>query len=320
MNNKPLISIIVPIYNVEKYIKKCINSIINQTYSNLEIILVDDGSLDACPQICDEYSKRDKRIRVLHKKNGGLSDARNAGLEIASGQYVGFVDSDDYIEIDMYELLLKSCIQHDVQIAICGRKTVKEDGTVINVSNVLENEIVFSPEEAISRLLVWNNCDSAAWDKLYRRELFSDIRYPYGKVHEDLNVTCRLFSRCKGIVQIPVAKYNYLIRDDSICRRPFNDHRLDLYYQAKENQKFVNDRYPGLKSEANYFVWHCTLGVLSSLVDSNSSEIKYYKRVDELVKRERRILLENKYIKLQEKIVYLKKMIKFYIQLLKFRH
>lgn len=319
MNNKPLISVIVPVYNVQPYLKKCVNSIIKQTYSNLEIILVDDGSLDLSPQICDDYVKIDRRIRVIHKKNGGLSDARNAGLEIASGQYIGFVDSDDYIEKDMYELLLNSIEKNNVDIAICGRTMVRENGSLIGVNNVINNETVFAPETAIARLLTWDNCDSAAWDKLYRRKLFSDICYPKGKLHEDLNVTCRLFSRSRGIVQIPVAKYNYLVRDDSICRQPFCERRFDLYYQAAGNRDFVSNKYPSLNKEADYFVWHCTLGVLSSLVDSECKNMEFYKKVNELIALEKKTLIFNPFVKKQEKIIYLKKRIKYHFQAIKMK-
>ena len=131
MNNDILISVIVPIYNVEQFLSKCIQSIINQSYSRLEIILVDDGSTDDSPQICDEFKEKDKRIKVIHKKNGGLSDARNVGIEVASGEYIGFVDSDDYIDELMYEKLLNACIRNNSYISICGRNIVNIDNDIL---------------------------------------------------------------------------------------------------------------------------------------------------------------------------------------------
>ena len=151
MNNDILISVIVPIYNVEQFLSKCIQSIINQSYSRLEIILVDDGSTDDSPQICDEFKEKDKRIKVIHKKNGGLSDARNVGIEVASGEYIGFVDSDDYIDELMYEKLLNACIRNNSYISICGRNIVNIDNDILCQQFTVEKEVVYDGKTAIKK-------------------------------------------------------------------------------------------------------------------------------------------------------------------------
>ncbi|MBU3198080.1 glycosyltransferase [Clostridium estertheticum] len=215
--NNPLISIIVPIYNVEVYIRNCVDSILGQSYENLEIILVDDGSPDNCGDICDEYRSKDKRIKVIHKKNGGLSSARNAGIDIASGDYLGFIDSDDWIESDMYESLYNALTSHKADISVCGRYIVEADKiTTISDSEKAE---VFTRREALSELVLdeYSGMKNFAWDKLYKKELFDDIRYPEGKYYEDIFTTYKLFSKSNKIVDIKSPKYYYLLRGDSIC-------------------------------------------------------------------------------------------------------
>ncbi|MBX4258632.1 glycosyltransferase [Clostridium estertheticum] len=215
--NNPLISIIVPIYNVEVYIRNCVDSILGQSYENLEIILVDDGSPDNCGDICDEYRSKDKRIKVIHKKNGGLSSARNAGIDIASGDYLGFIDSDDWIERDMYESLYNAIIEHKADISVCGRYIV--EGDKITTISDSEKAQVFTRSEALSELVLdeYSGMKNFAWDKLYKKELFDDIRYPEGKYYEDIFTTYKLFSKSNKIVDIKSPKYYYLLREDSIC-------------------------------------------------------------------------------------------------------
>lgn len=236
-----LISIIVPIYNVECYLKRCVESIQNQTYKNLEIILVDDGSPDRCGEICDAYAKEDMRIRVLHKENGGLSDARNAGIQVANGEYIGFVDSDDYINTHMYECLLQSITNTSADVAICGLRYVKDadscDVNQIQYTDEIREETLSGREvqdkyfDKIERVTF-----TVAWNKLYKRELFETIRYPKGKLHEDEFTTYKLLYQAKRIAVINEIGYYYVIREGSIMGR-FNAKRYDLLeaYRSKMN-------------------------------------------------------------------------------------
>ena len=306
-----LISVIIPVYNVEKYLRKCLDSVCNQSYKRLEIILVDDGSTDGSGAICDEYAYTDKRIRVVHKENGGLSDARNVGLDHATGQYIGFVDSDDFIEFDMYEKLYTACVLWGADISLCGKRIVNENGCIVSEKNIVDAETLYTSKEAICSLLTWKSCDSAAWDKLYSANLFLKIRYPFGKLHEDLNVTCRLFELSNKIIQIPYVGYNYLLRSNSICRQSLSKRKFDLYEQAKFNVDFVCGKYPDLKEEADFFLLACSLGVISTLMDSSTSSIDDYKRVNDILNEICKIPLRNSYLKWNRKIAFVKKYILF---------
>ena len=210
-----LISVIVPVYKVEAYLNKCIDSIISQTYKNLEIILVDDGSPDNCPKICDEYAKKDKRIKVIHKKNGGLSDARNNGLRIATGKYIGFVDSDDYIDDGMYEYLYSLIKKYDADISTCGYRNF---GEYEYDDLVPKEEMCIDKIEALKKLSEDAIVKNYAWNKLYKKELFIDnnIEYPVGVIMEDVATTYKLFELCNKIVIGNNIFYNYLRRGGGI--------------------------------------------------------------------------------------------------------
>jgi glycosyltransferase involved in cell wall biosynthesis len=237
--------VVVPIYKVEKYIDKCINSIINQTYKNLEIILVDDGSPDNCPQICDEYAKKDNRIKVIHKENGGLSDARNRGIKEARGEYIGFVDSDDYIDDGMYEYLYNLIKKHNAEISICGFKEVDENGKAIKEK---KSECIneYSSIEALEILAEDIIITNHAWNKLYKRELFvkNSIEYPVGKIMEDISTTYKLFEESNRIVLGDEIQYYYLIRETSIsgekglkmCKYHI-ENTIDRFEHFKDNKE-----------------------------------------------------------------------------------
>lgn len=231
---KDLISIVIPVYNVEKYLKKCIESVMKQTYKNLEIILVDDGSTDLCSNICDEYEKKDKRIKVIHKANGGLSDARNCGIDMAKGEYIGFVDSDDFIEEEMYERMYECIKKTNSDISICGKYIDYENGKsipAIKDKETIVNEM--TSKEALIKLNSFYKFDMATWDKLYKRELFKDIRFPYGKKCEDYYTTYKLFDKSKKIVYFSTPLYHYFQRENSISRSK----NIPLsYIEASENQ------------------------------------------------------------------------------------
>lgn len=207
------ISVVVPIYKVEKYIHKCIQSILAQTYKNLEIILVDDGSPDRCGAICDSYAKEDPRIKVIHKQNGGLSDARNAGIDAAEGGFIGFVDSDDYIAPQMYEQLIKQLVKYNADIAVCKSISVKENQEAV----FTDSDTVRVYEDNAARAMIYDNDFTVnAWNKLYRSKLFNNIRYPKGKLYEDLATTYQLIERAKKVVLLESIMYAYVQREGSI--------------------------------------------------------------------------------------------------------
>lgn len=230
-----VISVIVPIYKVEAYLRRCVDSICNQTYQNLEIILVDDGSPDGCGRICDEYALKDSRIRVVHKENGGLSDARNAGLDIAHGEYISFVDSDDYIDENMIEKLWAAVISEDGEMSLCEFSYVDDDYHILEEKNKKKSPIkneVLTGVEAVQKLTDSSGQYTIACCKLYKKTLFRDVRFPKGKFHEDEFVSHVLFLKCNRVVCIGEALYYYVQRNDSIMgsiSRAVSINNLDKY-------------------------------------------------------------------------------------------
>ncbi|RHR28695.1 glycosyltransferase family 2 protein [Clostridium sp. AF19-22AC] len=215
------VSIVIPIYNVEKYIRECLDSVINQTYKDLEIILVDDGSPDQCPEICDEYATNDSRIRVIHKKNGGLSDARNAGIKSATGDYLMFVDSDDFIQDDMVEALLSACVEYNAQVAACGRYIYSDQ--MIQKKHCGKCILKFSSEKALVELFKGDVLEEATWDKLYERSLFDGIFFPVGEVNEDLVTIPYVIERCNRVVHIGEPKYYYRYNPTGISKSQYTE-------------------------------------------------------------------------------------------------
>ena len=243
-----LISIIVPIYKVENYLIRCIESIVCQTYENIEIILVDDGSPDKCPMICDEWAKKDGRIKVIHKKNGGLSDARNAGITIAQGEFLLFVDSDDCIEKDLCESCM-NVMDEDVDIVAFNYRRVydtysenkKECGVFEKFSNL----------EGFKRYINRTPFTHMAWDKLYRKCVFEDVRYPVDRLAEDMATTYKTFKNANKVGYLDRVLYNYFIRSDSIMGGKSLKLLLDAYQGEVEAYKYGNKYYPTLLVQNN---------------------------------------------------------------------
>lgn len=209
------VSVIIPVYNVEPYIKKSVDSVLTQTYKNLEIILVDDGSTDDSGKICDEYAKQDDRIQVIHQKNGGLSAARNAGLKIMTGDLIGFLDSDDWIDSDFFEILVQKQVETNADIVIIGYKYVYEkDGKIITSNDPLVNQS-YNKEEALIALAK-GKIESHVWDRIFKKQLFDGIEFPEGRNYEDVSIMYRLFLKAEHISSYNCYKYNYLQRNNSI--------------------------------------------------------------------------------------------------------
>lgn len=264
-----LISIVVPIYNVEDYLKRCVDSIINQTYSNIEIILVDDGGKDKCGAMCDEYENIDDRIKVIHKPNGGLSDARNKGIDIANGEYIAFVDSDDYIAVDFIETLYKLCKENDSDISQCGFEKVYGDEFVENVqdnnpvtrSNIQQLEYAYSKDE-VESIVVWN--------KLYKRVLFNEIRFPFGKINEDEFTTYKLFYKANKVTTIGRKLYGYFMSDNSIMRSSYNLKRLHYIEAVEERMEFFK------KIDNKLLIESTEQNLNFALIDNYSKCKKYF--------------------------------------------
>lgn len=285
------ISIIIPIYNVEHYLKRCLDSVINQNYDDLQIILVDDGSTDGSGLICDEYCKKDSRIQVVHKENGGLSDARNVGLNIAFGDYIMFIDSDDYVSKDFCSCSISDANKTGADIVIFGYTNVYEDYTIESCI-LKENEKVYSFEDAL--LMLQNGTMSSfAWNKLYKSSLFKNgIRYPKGKVYEDVGTTYLLFANAKKIFWSSANLYYYQRRNDSITGKKFNvKDTMDWFRLSLERFNYIKNKYPQLLDRDSWnsyaaIWWLCCLRI-SGIKDASEE----YNEICVLLKKHKMSLL-----------------------------
>lgn len=248
--NDVRISIVVPVYNVERYLDRCISSVLNQTYKNIEIILVDDGSTDLCPQMCDKYAKIDPRIQVIHKKNGGLSSARNAGIDIATGDFIMFVDSDDYISKLTCEKIVKNIVS-DVDIISFQFQRVYDDETkneMVEEQNIVK---IMEGNELFRNYINRTDFTHMAWDKAYRNSLFKDVRFIEGRLAEDLACSYQLFGRARRAIAMKQVFYYYYIREDSIMGQGGQKLILDAYKGETEAYNYGNKYFPECKIENN---------------------------------------------------------------------
>ena len=250
--DRALISVIVPVYNVESYLPRCVDSILSQTYENLEIILVDDGSKDASGSLCDAYAQKDSRIRVIHKKNGGLSSARNAGIDAASGEYLAFVDSDDWIEQCSYEWMAGLMLHYAVKMVCAGRYDVDGGTGEKTVGLCPQKEEVIPGEEMAGRIFTWDNCDSSACDKLYHRSLFETYRFPLGVVCEDLPVIYRVALEAGRVALCDKPVYNYYHRPGSISMSPVSDKTFHYSRHTAVIYPEICKKYPAIKEQAEF--------------------------------------------------------------------
>lgn len=236
-NSMDLVSIIVPIYNVEKYLKKCVDSILKQTYMNIEVILVDDGSPDNSGCMCDDYKKNDERVKVIHKRNGGLSSARNEGLKIATGKYIAFIDSDDYISHDYIEYLYNNIIKYDADISIILPLNFSVSP---NIKKYEKEQIkIYNGEDSLYAMLYQKEFDNAAWGKLYNKTIVENIDFPLGKLYEDIGTTYKYLLKAKVVVFSSLQKYYYLQRKDSIMGSKFKIKEMDYIYQSEIMMKDI---------------------------------------------------------------------------------
>ncbi len=261
------VSVIIPVYNVEKYLEKCLNSVINQTYKDLEILLIDDGSTDKSPEICDEYSEKDSRIKVIHKENGGLSDARNTALDIMTGEYLTFVDSDDYIAVDAIETLLDALKRNGADLAVGNMTSFYEDGHTEKLYFPTEKETVLIGEDLFSMLSI-----PCAQNRLYKSGLYSEIRFPYGKLYEDLFVFHKVLSNVKCCVLTGKPTYFYFVRQGSIMHSKYNIRFTDVVFALKDRCDWLDSiGQTKLANETRMFIYTRTAAAFANL-DMNSPE------------------------------------------------
>ena len=249
------ISVVVPIYNVEKYLRKCLDSIVGQTYKNLEVILVDDGSTDTSGKIADEYAERDKRITVIHKENGGLSDARNAGIEIATGTFITFIDSDDYIDREMIDVLHNCAEGFTADFVTCRRIKFTDESIPEEKNSGHIQYHVIDHKNQMREFLRGEEFSTTAWGKLYKTSLFNEIRYPFGRLHEDVFTTYKLVHIAQKIVCTSFYGYYYRMNEKSITHSAFSVRTLDAIEGKIQLRDFLNEHYPDL-------IWYGNQGII----------------------------------------------------------
>ena len=296
-----LISVIVPVYNVERYLEKCVNSIVNQTYKNLEIILVNDGATDSSGDLCDKLAMIDNRIKVYHKENGGLSDARNYGVERATGEYVGFVDSDDYIDAEMYEKLYEAIKKENVDVAECSLKVIYPGKIELFTDEKYYK--VLGKTEYLEEYLTIKKIFGSVWTKLIKSDVAKKLVFPKGKLYEDTYYAYDLINIANSFVLIDSPSYNYLMRENSITNSKFNPRIFDLIEIVEKFHKMTYENYPSLKEAADCRKMYAYFSVLNSiLLEENYRDNEYYSEILSYFKRNYISLLKNKYINHNRKL------------------
>lgn len=269
----PLISVIVPIYKVESYLDKCVGSIVNQTYKNLEIILVDDGSPDNCPVMCDGWAEKDNRIKVIHKNNGGVSDARNLGIKVATGDYIAFVDSDDWLESCYYEVLVSITEKIDYDIVVCKYLKVYSTKDSCDVSKIGDTRVLDN-HEAMEELVLGKDLWQVIVNKIYKRDLISDVLFEVGKRHEDDMWSYQIIGKAMKIAVIDYEGYFYYQRPDSFICNSYNLQRLDVLEAKAQRQKYIEERFPDLKTRAKLDLFGACIFACQSVMKFMSGEEK----------------------------------------------
>lgn len=268
------VSVIVPVYKVEEYLSRCIQSILNQTWSDFELILVDDGSPDRCPFICDEWAKKDKRIKVIHKENGGLSDARNAGLKIALGKFIAFVDSDDWVNPEYLQILVDSMRNNDCDIVECNIiRTQSKNDLVDDFDEKCVKIDLYQPEDALKELIIDGRFHQYVWNKLYKNNVIDRIFFEKGKTNEDEFWTYKIFGNAKRIGLVDCQLYYYFQRETSIMGERYSLKRLDALDAKLQRQKYIERKFPKLQNIAQ-------INLFTSCIYQGQMALRYLKGND----------------------------------------
>lgn len=296
------ISVILPVYNVEEYLEKSVNSVLNQTYKNMEIILVDDGSTDSSAELCDEFQKKDSRIKVIHKENGGLSDARNAGTKLASGKYITYIDSDDIVALEYIEYLYTLIKKYQCSMSLCTHTVICENGKQWSYGD--GSEEVLTAEKCLIKMLYHEVIDTSAWAKMYRTDIAKEISFPKGKLFEDIGTTYRFFIRCNRIACGYQSKYFYLLRKNSIVSSQFNQQKLDLLEMTDTMARDVYKIYPNLKRALLRRRVYARFSTLNQMLDAKGCE-KEKKEIIDFIKSHQKVILKDKKVPKRDKIAIL---------------
>lgn len=278
----PLVSVIVPVYNVQDYLAECINSIIRQNYTHFELLLVDDGSTDNSGMLCEQYRKKDNRIKVIHKKNGGLSDARNYGIDKALGEYLTFIDSDDYVSEIYLNALVNTAIHNNADIVQV--EFTREKNRLASKS-AFGNKI-YNPTEALKSMLTLQRVQVNAWAKLYHAKLFDGVRYPVGKINEDNLTTYKTLIRANKVVCCSDYLYYYRVNPAGIMNSQFNEKRFDILNAPDETAAFLGSQSSQFKEELEYYRMRIAMRLYNECLKSGVGKTYsfYLKKIESMLK------------------------------------
>lgn len=298
------VSVVVPVFNVFEYLPKCVDSLLKQTYKNIEIILVDDGSFDGSETLCDEYVLTDQRVRAIHKSNGGLSSARNAGIHRANAEWITFVDADDYVEETYIETLLALVKEYAADIAVTSFKFVTEKRVI---DHGTKECAVMSGAVAVRRMLLDDGFDMGAWAKLYRTKFFNRYKFPEGKSFEDSFTTYQVMSEASNVAFKSESLYNYINRSGSIVQGRFNLHKLDLIEMTKKAEVFISDKYPHLSDVAHRRVVWAYFSTLNQVLNSGTRDQiqRYAPGMSKYLLSQKAFILKNSFVPKRDKVAYL---------------
>ncbi len=302
--NQPKISVVVPVYNVEKYLARCVDSILAQTFTDTEIILVDDGSTDNSGILCDQYALKDPRIKVIHKENGGLSDARNGGQAVASGDYISFIDSDDFIEPEMLQVLYDLAEESGADFSACGLRDCYENGGIGHEGS--DETFLCNGVEGLKLVLEGDHFPISVCTKLLRRSFCEDLHFTKGRTYEDALYTPDLFLKATKIAVTKRCYYNYWHRADSITTKPYSERSMDVVYAYEYTLKKVLQHCPELEDVVRFRLCWAHFVVLDRLmVTEGYKKIPQYKAVVSFLRQNRREILNSPYFRKSRKIAVL---------------
>lgn len=309
MSRETLLSVIIPVYNVEAYLEKCVESILTQSYSNLEVILVNDGSKDGSGAICDGFVQKDSRVRVIHKENGGLSSARNAGIEAASGAYITFVDSDDWIEEGAYAHLMSLIERYQVKL-VCGGNFDVDGATGKKTLGICPGkEEIVTAEEFVGRMFMWQGCDSSVCDKIFHKSLLENFRFPEGRVCEDVAITYRIVLSADRAAFSDRPFYNYYHRPGSITistAQEISDRTFHFSQHTELLYSYIRDNHPSIEPQARYIRVR-SLSHILLLLEQAASDVRVkfaqeYRHARSELRKHTGFILKSPYFGRKEKI------------------
>jgi glycosyltransferase involved in cell wall biosynthesis len=298
-----IISIIVPVYNVAPYLSKCVDSLVYQSLHDIEIILVDDGSTDNSNKICDEYALKDDRIKVIHKKNGGLSDARNAGLEICTGTYIGFVDGDDYVSHDMYKVLYHNAIEFQADVVGCQLVNISDK----KIFKPEKKDMVLYNQSQMIKQLFFVGGSLSVCNKIFKKHIFEDLRFDVNKYHEDAYIVLKWIEKTKRFVIINDGLYYYMHREDSITESDFSIKRLDLIRAYKYDLEIIKKSYPDVIDYGELRLWWAYRNVLECILKSKKTNQTrcIYNKIKKILIKNIFCILTNPVMPKKQKVAYI---------------